>query len=269
VYWYHPHIREDYGQELCLYGNIIVVPAEPEYWPPANRELTLTLDDVLLDEEGRIAPFSHHETTYVAMGRFGNVLLIGGETDLALRARLGEVMRFYFTDTANTRVFKVGLPGARMKLVGATAVATSTGVRRRRPLGAVGASRVDVLFEEAGRDARAPHSRAYVCLASITVDEEPARASFAKGVPGSRTNPDLVAGRAVALPRGPAGQDSCPRRRDGPGRSGRWRQAPSSPVPCIPRSSPPGPASAPVRMKLCPPSRIEAPTAYACPMHPR
>ena len=28
VYWYHPHIREDYGQELGLYGNILVVPAE-------------------------------------------------------------------------------------------------------------------------------------------------------------------------------------------------------------------------------------------------
>ena len=24
AYWYHPHIREDYGQELGLYGNIIV-----------------------------------------------------------------------------------------------------------------------------------------------------------------------------------------------------------------------------------------------------
>ena len=52
------------------------------------------------------------------MGRFGNVLLIGGETDLALNAQLGEVVRFYLTNTANTRVFKVGLPGARMKLVG-------------------------------------------------------------------------------------------------------------------------------------------------------
>ena len=26
AYWYHPHIREDYGQELGLYGNLIVVP---------------------------------------------------------------------------------------------------------------------------------------------------------------------------------------------------------------------------------------------------
>ena len=25
VYWYHPHIREDYGQEMGLYGNILVV----------------------------------------------------------------------------------------------------------------------------------------------------------------------------------------------------------------------------------------------------
>jgi FtsP/CotA-like multicopper oxidase with cupredoxin domain len=43
AYWYHPHIREDYGQEMGLYGNILVVPAEPDYWRPANRELLLTL----------------------------------------------------------------------------------------------------------------------------------------------------------------------------------------------------------------------------------
>ena len=29
VYWYHPHIREDYGQEMGLYGNVIVDPARP------------------------------------------------------------------------------------------------------------------------------------------------------------------------------------------------------------------------------------------------
>ena len=29
LYWYHPHIREDYTQELGLYGNILVVPTEP------------------------------------------------------------------------------------------------------------------------------------------------------------------------------------------------------------------------------------------------
>ncbi len=34
LYWYHPHIREDYTQEMGLYGNILVVPSEPGYRPP-------------------------------------------------------------------------------------------------------------------------------------------------------------------------------------------------------------------------------------------
>jgi FtsP/CotA-like multicopper oxidase with cupredoxin domain len=117
VYWYHPHIREDYAQEMGLYGNVIVEPADPDYWGPAHRELCVTLDDVLL-EDGQIAPFSRLQTNYSAMGRFGDTLLIAGEPDLGLTAKQGEVVRVYLTNTANTRVFKVALPGARMKLVG-------------------------------------------------------------------------------------------------------------------------------------------------------
>ena len=81
LYWYHPHIREDYTQEMGLYGNLLVVPADPGYWPPAHRDVLLTLDDLLL-EDGKIAPFSPVETTYTAMGRFGNVLLIGRRAGL-------------------------------------------------------------------------------------------------------------------------------------------------------------------------------------------
>ncbi len=117
AYWYHPHIREDYGQELGLYGNILVVPEERGYWPPADRELLLTLDDILI-EDGKIAAFSHSEPTHVAMGRFGNVMLVAGDPSFSLTARRGEVVRLYLTNTANTRVFNVMLPGARMKLVG-------------------------------------------------------------------------------------------------------------------------------------------------------
>ena len=117
LYWYHPHIREDYGQEMGLYGNVVVVPRDSDYWPPVHRELVLTLDDVLI-EDGKVAPFSRTETTYAAMGRFGNLLLIAGEPHLDLSVKQGEVIRLYFTNTANTRVFNVALPGARMKLVG-------------------------------------------------------------------------------------------------------------------------------------------------------
>src|ERR671911_2024616 len=109
VYWYHPHIRQDYGQEMGLYGNILVEPSEPAYWPPAHREVALTLDDIRL-ENGKVAPFSRTQPTYTAMGRFGNVLLINGEPQISLRAQKGEVVRFYLTNAANARVFNVSLP---------------------------------------------------------------------------------------------------------------------------------------------------------------
>ena len=39
-YWYHPHIREDFAQEMGLYAGIIVEPADPELLaagrPPAG-----------------------------------------------------------------------------------------------------------------------------------------------------------------------------------------------------------------------------------------
>ena len=52
------------------------------------------------------------------MGRFGDVFLVNGEPDPTLTARAGEVVRLYLVNTANTRVFNLAIPGARMKLVG-------------------------------------------------------------------------------------------------------------------------------------------------------
>jgi FtsP/CotA-like multicopper oxidase with cupredoxin domain len=201
AYWYHPHIREDYGQEMGLYGNILVTPREPDYWPPANRELPLTLDDILI-EGGQIAAFRESETTHVAMGRFGNVMLVAGEPDLSLEAKRGEVVRFYFTNTANTRVFNVTLPGAQMKLVGADAghyeheelidevlLAPSERVV------------VDVLFGDAGElelEHRTPE-RTYR-LASITVVEEPPERSFVGEFAHLRTNRDMAEQRTRIEP---------------------------------------------------------------------
>jgi FtsP/CotA-like multicopper oxidase with cupredoxin domain len=201
VYWYHPHIREDYGQEMGLYGNVIVEPADPDYWPPAHRELPLTLDDILL-EDGRIAPFSRAETTHAAMGRFGDVMLVRGETDLALKARLGEVVRFYLTNTANTRVFKLALPGARMKLVGGD----SGHVEREEMVDSVIVAPservvVDVLFDRTG-ELKLEHQtpdRVYP-LATITVGDERAEPSLEAEFENLRTNADMVAERKRIAP---------------------------------------------------------------------
>jgi len=196
VYWYHPHIRQDYGQEMGLYGNILVVPTDPEYWPPAHREVLLTLDDVLL-EGGRIAPFDPDHTTYSAMGRFGNLLLVGGEPEISMSARPGEVVRFYLTNTANTRVFNVVLRGARMKLVGGDSgrceheqlVESVILAPSERVV-------VDVLFDAEGQAAleHITPERTYH-LGSVEVGGEPADAAPTEAFGRLRTNPEMVAER--------------------------------------------------------------------------
>jgi FtsP/CotA-like multicopper oxidase with cupredoxin domain len=196
LYWYHPHIREDYTQEMGLYGNILVVPADPGYWPPANRDVLLTLDDLLL-EDGKIAPFSPVETTYTAMGRFGNVLLVSGEQDCSLTARAGEVVRLWLTNTANTRVFNVQLPGARMKLVGGDSgrleheefVSEVILAPSERIV-------VDALFDQPGRLELQHHTpdRTYR-LAAIAVTGESATPSLAEQFEVLREAPELVAER--------------------------------------------------------------------------
>ena len=196
LYWYHPHIREDYTQEMGLYGNILVVPAGEGYWPPAHRDVLLTLDDLLV-EDGKIAPFSPAETTYTAMGRFGNVLLVGGEQDCSLSARTGEVVRLWLTNTANTRVFNVQLPGARMKLVGGdSGRAEHEEFVSSVILAPSERAAVDVLFGQAGQlelQHRTP-GRTYR-LATVTVTGEPTTPSLAEQFAVLRNAPELAAER--------------------------------------------------------------------------
>ena len=265
AYWYHPHIREDYGQEMGLYGNIHVVPADPNYWPPVNRELFLTLDDVLI-EEGKIAGFSASETTHVAMGRFGNVMLVSGEPELELTAKRGEVVRFYFTNTANTRVFNVTLPGARMKLVGGdsghyeheTFIEEALLSPSERYV-------VDVLFEHPGEyvmEHRTP-ARSYP-LASISVSDEPADPELGEQFAALRTNADLAAERARTahlLDAPPDKTLAFVAEMDFDVPEGAVYTCPMHPDVF---SDEPGRCPQ-CGMKLLP---VEAPTSYACPMHP-
>lgn len=117
IYWYHPHVREDYEQELGLYGNYLVIPESNDYWSQVNREVALFLDDILI-ENGKIK-LSKLLADHTLMGRFGNVMLTNGETDYLLTAGQGEVIRFYITNSANTRPFNFAIAGTQMKLVGA------------------------------------------------------------------------------------------------------------------------------------------------------
>ncbi|MCK6624625.1 MAG: multicopper oxidase family protein [Anaerolineae bacterium] len=197
LHWYHPHVREDYTQEHGLYGNILVVPSDPDYWAPVNRELTLVLDDILMIL-GQVAAFSQSESNRTSMGRFGNVMLVNGQTDYQLVAQQGEVVRLYLTNTANVRTFNFALPGTRMKLVGSD----NGRVEHEEFVEAVLLSPserviLDVLFEQAGQfplEHRTP-DKTYP-LGTIEVSEPPAEPSYAAAFFTLRRSAELAMERA-------------------------------------------------------------------------
>lgn len=116
VFWYHPHHREDVQQDLGLYGPLQVRSTDPHFLGPVHREASLMLDDLLLGANG-LVPFGAERATHALMGRFGNVMLVNGETDWSLRVRRGEVVRFALTNVANARTFNVSVGEDPVKLV--------------------------------------------------------------------------------------------------------------------------------------------------------
>jgi FtsP/CotA-like multicopper oxidase with cupredoxin domain len=111
VFWYHPHVREDYQQDMGLYGNFIVT--EEGYWNEVDQEVYLIVDDMLEDGE-----YSREVVTNTLMGRFGDTLLINDQQDFNLDVVQGEITRAFITNVANTRTFKLEFEGTEMKLVG-------------------------------------------------------------------------------------------------------------------------------------------------------
>ena len=201
VFWYHPHVREDYAQELGLYGNYVVTPSEANYWSSVHREITLFLDDILM-ENNAIAPFGRASVDHTLMGRFGNTMLVNGETDYTLNAKTGEVIRFYLTNSANTRTFNVSIPGVKMKLVGGDngkyeRETWSEGVVLSPSERAI----VEVLFDKAGSyqiQHKTPE-RAYR-LGQIHVLSEKAGVSLEKEFSTLRTNKDIITSIAPLRP---------------------------------------------------------------------
>jgi len=142
LYWYHPHHREDVFQELGLYGNLLVRPDAPAAGVH-DREEVLLLDDILIDGIGpnhasgalrhvmgdtgsalggdsaiATVPFGREHANYALMGRFGNLLLVNGETSWPLEVDQHQIVRLYLTNVSNTRTFNLVLDGAEMQVVG-------------------------------------------------------------------------------------------------------------------------------------------------------
>jgi suppressor of ftsI len=126
-----------------------------------HQEEVIVLDDLLLDTDDNPVAYGRENANFPLMGRFGNVMLVNGQPaqNYALEVPRGSVVRFYLTNVANTRTFRIRIdPSAgsgqvpvRMKLVGSDVgryereawVDTVTIAPAERSI-------VDVLFEDDG-----------------------------------------------------------------------------------------------------------------------
>ncbi len=192
TYWYHPHVREYYEQELGLYGNYLVVPSDSDYWSPVNREVLLFLDDILI-EGGKIT-LSKQKADHALMGRYGNVMLVNGETNYALSAKKGEVVRFYVTNAANTRPFNFVIGGLKLKRVGADGGAYERDEWADSvTLGSSERAVVEVLFAKSGAFAmqnKTPNK--IYTLGTIHVSSDPVEVSYASQFSQLKTHAETV-----------------------------------------------------------------------------
>ena len=117
IFWYHPHIREDYSQALGLYGNYAVEPEQADNQNEISREAFLTLEDVST-KQSSATQFYKNKVTHTLMGRFGDTILVNGKEKYKFHAIIGERVRFFVTNTSSARVYKLRLAGHRIKLVG-------------------------------------------------------------------------------------------------------------------------------------------------------
>ena len=112
------------------------------------------------------------------------------------------MVRFYLTNTANTRVFNVALPGARMKLVGGDSGRVEHEEFVEEVLLAPSERVVvDVLFDAAGRaDAGAPNARTGPTRWRRSRSARAGRAVARRQFEALRTNAELAAERERLAP---------------------------------------------------------------------
>lgn len=120
TYWYHSHNHSTEQVARGLAGPLIVEDREPWLGEPgaATRELTLVLDDWLLDVDAAIVEDRWDDLHAAAHdGRMGNTVTVNGRAYPDLDMRPGERVRLRIINTATARVMPLALQGLSPRLI--------------------------------------------------------------------------------------------------------------------------------------------------------
>ena len=108
TYWYHPHNRTWEQMARGLYGALIV--EEPEA-PEADHDLVFLIDDWRLAKDGTIDESFGQMHDWSHAGRLGNWITVNGQSDLKQAVRQNDRLRLRLVNTANSRIFRLGVQG--------------------------------------------------------------------------------------------------------------------------------------------------------------
>ena len=108
TWWYHPHHRTWEQMAHGLYGALIVEEPLP---PRVDRDEILLIDDWRLTEDAHIHDSFGAMMDWSHAGRIGNWVTVNGDGDFRLPAGHGERLRLRLVNTANARIFVLGLRG--------------------------------------------------------------------------------------------------------------------------------------------------------------
>ncbi len=113
-FWYHPHVRSYEEIERGLQGLFVVHELDA---PEPARDRYFAIDDVLLDNDGKLDDFGWDHMTSM-MGRYGNTLLVNGTTELledSVRPSAPE--RWRLVNTANARTMYADVVGGAWRVI--------------------------------------------------------------------------------------------------------------------------------------------------------
>jgi FtsP/CotA-like multicopper oxidase with cupredoxin domain len=131
TYWYHSHVNSAVQVEQGLYGALVVRDqARDRKLGLPEDEMTLIVDDILLDDSGQLTPFAtdpaatlapRQRALQLADGREGNHLLVNGRVLPTVDVTAGRPQRWRIVNVANGRFLRLSIPGQTMYRIGGDA----------------------------------------------------------------------------------------------------------------------------------------------------
>ena len=156
TWWYHPHHRTWEQMARGLYGALIVEEPLP---PHVDRDEVLLIDDWRLTGDARIHESFGAMMDWSHAGRIGNWVTVNGGGEFRLPVGQRERLRLRLVNTANARIFTLGLEGMEGWIVALDGQPLDTPALMPAPDGRIAlapAQRADLIVDvTAGDGARA------------------------------------------------------------------------------------------------------------------